>query len=130
MNKKIVILIIVILLVAVIGAVIYYFMMSSTSKNPCSKYKETDFNISRECIIHMWNNIAGCPNTPSDIIDYYAQTTKPVGAAAVSINGTSVASESITLGSMKADAKEWARLSDTAHRTKCYGSDTSKWPVA
>ena len=130
MNKKVVIIIVVIFLIAVIGAVIYYFTMPSSDNSPCSKYKETDFNISRECIIHMWNNIAGCPNTPSDIIDYYAQTTKPVGAATVSINGTSVASANRTLGAMKADAKEWARLSDTAHRTKCYGSDTSKWPVA
>lgn len=139
-KKKIVIFILVIFIVALVAGGIYLVITPSSkqattpsasvsSVNPCATYTDTSFNISRECILHMWNNIAGCPNTPSDIIDYYAQTTKPVGAPSITINGSSVASASRTLGAMKADAKLWATLPDTAHRTKCYGSDKSKWPL-
>lgn len=138
-KKKIVIFILVIFIVALVAGGIYLVITPSSkqattpsasvsSVNPCATYTDTSFNISRECILHMWNNIAGCPNTPSDIIDYYAQTTKQVGAPSITINGSSVASASRTLGAMKADAKLWATLPDNDRRTACYGTDRTKWP--
>ena len=127
-KKKILIFVVVILLIAVIGAV-YYFMINS-SKKVCDNYTDISFNIDRECIIDIWNNVAGCPNTPSDIIDYYEQTSKQTGTVPnKTINNSSVAAASRTLSSIISDAKAWAKLPDTNHRTKCYGNDTSKWPA-
>ena len=126
MNKKLII--IAILLIAILGLITYLIIQYiGNSKNPCYRYEDSDSNISRECILHVWNNIAGCPNTPSDIIDYYEQTSKPSGTS--TINGTTVSGVNRTLASIISDAKAWASLPSTNHRTKCYGTDTSKWPA-
>ncbi len=99
---------------------------------PCSDYNNdlSRSDIDRECIRHIWNNVAKCPNNNADdIIAYYEQTTKPNGTVPnITINGYSVAAASRTLGSIINDAKLWASLPSAQHRTKCYGSDTSKWP--
>lgn len=126
MNKKVVIVIILVLLIAVIGGVTYYFMMP---KKPCGGYTDTSSNISRECIIDMWKNVAGCPNSlaPS-MLAYYTQITKPVGSPAVTIDGKSVAAAGRTLGAITADARLWASLATNMHREACYGTDPSKWP--
>lgn len=142
-KKKVVIIVIVILLIIVIG-VVAYTMSSSTPApavstaqrpvevapvNPCAQYTDDSSNISRECILHMWKNIAGCPNsmTPS-MLSYYEQVTKPSTAPVVTIDGRPVSGGSQTLGRMTNDARLWASLSTMMHREGCYGTDMSKWP--
>jgi hypothetical protein len=129
MNKKVIVIVILVILIIGIAVGAYFIMSSRESGNPCASYTDQSSNISRQCILHMWKNIAGCISTPtSDQLAYYEQITKPVGSPAVTINGASVAAGARTLGSMTGDAKLWASLSTMNHREGCYGTDMSKWP--
>ena len=73
----------------------------------CSKFGDSDKNLPHKCIQELWNK-AGClTDSGFNETDWKTYGKKQ----------------------MIGDMRDWATMTDDYHRTKCYGSDKSKWPA-
>jgi len=84
----------------------YVFWMTETVD--CSTFGDNDSGLPHACIQDLWNT-AGCL-TDSDFNEPYWKTN--------------------TKKAMISDMYKWATMTDDYHRTKCYGTDKTKWPAA
>jgi hypothetical protein len=74
----------------------------------CSEFGDNDIGLPHKCIQELWNK-AGCTTDPTfneKIWTDYKYSKKNIIR----------------------DMNDWATMTDDWHRSKCYGSDKSKWP--
>lgn len=87
---------------------VYTFWISTEpTEIDCSIYKDNDTKLPHKCIQELWNN-SGCLTDSGFNEKYWISYTKK---------------------NMINDMHNWATMTDDNHRTKCYGTDKSKWPT-
>jgi hypothetical protein len=82
-----------------------YINYLGTQSTACSSYNSKSTNISQACYNDIWSK-SGCTNTGT-------------------INASSSWAQSQTLYGLISDSWYWATLTDSTHRTGCYGNDVS-----
>ena len=83
---------------------------STKSTTNCSIYTDKSIGLPNECLTEMWKNV-GCTNL-TDTDNYSSDGLW----------------KKKTKEKVIYDMKEYATLTDYAHRNKCYGPDKTKWP--
>jgi len=72
----------------------------------CGDYGDKDTGLPHKCIQELWNN-AGCLTDSGFNEAYWTKNNKKA---------------------MIGDMGKWSTMTDDYHRTKCYGTDKTKWP--